>query len=194
MEIERFWVIRKFSWATFLFFANRYLAVIGYLPVIMEVYWTAPKRELVRFTTLFLSFNVLISIRLDVRDAVGLDGFYRLRLTITDRCHYAQTYRQFLIVLIQICVGGEALRYGLLSQIEAMCSAIDHACLCSLRSETMGSPSISCYCGCRDIYCSGECATTYTRQKIDDSIPVVCSGKNEYHYEPTYRSGDPWLQ
>ena len=124
MEIERFWVIRKFSWATFLFFANRYLAVIGYLPVIMEVYWTAPQRELVRFTTLSLSFNVLISIRLDVRDAVGLDGFYRLRLTITDRCHYARTYRQCLIVLIQICVAGEAIRYGLLSHKLKLCAVL----------------------------------------------------------------------
>ena len=27
-----------------------------------------------------------------------------------DSCHLLQTYRQFLIMLIQICVGGEALR------------------------------------------------------------------------------------
>ena len=49
MEIERFWIIRKFSWATFLFFANRYLAVVGYLPVVMEVYWTAPHNKSVGF-------------------------------------------------------------------------------------------------------------------------------------------------
>lgn len=42
MEIERFWFIRKSSWATFLFFANRYLAVLGYLPVILQITWAAP--------------------------------------------------------------------------------------------------------------------------------------------------------
>ena len=75
MEIERFWIIRKFSWATFLFFANRYLAVVGYFPVVMEVYWTARQRESVGFTALPLTFNVLISIHVDVNDAVELDDF-----------------------------------------------------------------------------------------------------------------------
>ncbi|KIM74120.1 hypothetical protein PILCRDRAFT_14678 [Piloderma croceum F 1598] len=38
MEIQRFW-IRGFTWATLFFFINRYLAFLGHIPVIMEVFW-----------------------------------------------------------------------------------------------------------------------------------------------------------
>jgi hypothetical protein len=38
MEIERFWPQRTFSWASFLFYLNRYLALLGAIPVIMEFF------------------------------------------------------------------------------------------------------------------------------------------------------------
>jgi hypothetical protein len=40
-EIERFWkggFDRGLNWASFLFFANRYLALLGYIPVTLELF------------------------------------------------------------------------------------------------------------------------------------------------------------
>jgi hypothetical protein len=39
-EIERFWEKRLYhrpSWSSFLFFANRYLALLGYIPIALEL-------------------------------------------------------------------------------------------------------------------------------------------------------------
>jgi hypothetical protein len=41
MEIQRFWILRSFSWAGFFFFLNRYLAVLGHIPVIMLSFWNS---------------------------------------------------------------------------------------------------------------------------------------------------------
>lgn len=38
MEIQRFWM-RGFTWATMFFFINRYLAFLGHIPVIIQVFW-----------------------------------------------------------------------------------------------------------------------------------------------------------
>jgi len=38
-EIRRFWTLQSFSWAAFFFFLNRYLAVLGRIPVVMETFW-----------------------------------------------------------------------------------------------------------------------------------------------------------
>jgi len=40
MERERFWSSRAFSWASFFFYANRYLALFGHVPVIVQYFWT----------------------------------------------------------------------------------------------------------------------------------------------------------
>jgi hypothetical protein len=40
-EIERFWKRRCYcglNWASFLFFANRYLPLLGYIPVTLELF------------------------------------------------------------------------------------------------------------------------------------------------------------
>jgi len=42
MEVERFWTFQSFTWASFLFFLNRYLSVVGHLPVFVEFFWTTP--------------------------------------------------------------------------------------------------------------------------------------------------------
>ncbi|OSD03712.1 hypothetical protein PYCCODRAFT_1434104 [Trametes coccinea BRFM310] len=46
-EIERFWS-RKLSWPSFLFFLNRYLSVIGHIPVIIEFFGVIPESVSVR--------------------------------------------------------------------------------------------------------------------------------------------------
>jgi hypothetical protein len=39
MEIQRFWIRSSFTWATFFFFLNRYLAFLGHIPVIVQSFW-----------------------------------------------------------------------------------------------------------------------------------------------------------
>jgi hypothetical protein len=41
LEIQRFWTLRTFSWATFFFFFNRYLAILGHIPVILLTFWNS---------------------------------------------------------------------------------------------------------------------------------------------------------
>jgi hypothetical protein len=42
MEVERFWSLRTFTCASFFFFLNRYISVIGHIPVAIEFFWTTP--------------------------------------------------------------------------------------------------------------------------------------------------------
>jgi hypothetical protein len=37
MEVERFWA-QRFSWASFFFYLNRYLSLLGHIPVTMEYF------------------------------------------------------------------------------------------------------------------------------------------------------------
>lgn len=39
MEVERFWTLRSFSWASLFFFLNRYLALLGHIPIVVDTYW-----------------------------------------------------------------------------------------------------------------------------------------------------------
>ena len=57
------------------------------------------------FYLFLFGFNVLISILLGVGDSVS--RIYFVADHHRDSCHHLLTYHQFLIVLIQICVGGK---------------------------------------------------------------------------------------
>lgn len=38
-EIESFWNRKGFTWASFLFFVNRYLVLFGNVPVMVQFFW-----------------------------------------------------------------------------------------------------------------------------------------------------------
>ncbi|KAH7924939.1 hypothetical protein BV22DRAFT_1129445 [Leucogyrophana mollusca] len=40
-EVERFWKRPSFSWAFFLFFVNRYLNILGHIPVVAKAFWSS---------------------------------------------------------------------------------------------------------------------------------------------------------
>jgi len=42
MEVERFWPQKTFSWAVLLFYLNRYMSLLGHIPVIFEFFWQPP--------------------------------------------------------------------------------------------------------------------------------------------------------
>ena len=41
MEIERFWRVKRLSLPVFLFFVNRYVTILGHLPVMFEYFWNS---------------------------------------------------------------------------------------------------------------------------------------------------------
>ena len=45
-EVERCWVDRRLSWGLGFFYLNRYLALFGYIPIMMEFFWSTsnPKK------------------------------------------------------------------------------------------------------------------------------------------------------
>ena len=39
-EVERFWVVRRLSWSLGFFYLNRYLTLLGYIPIILQSFWS----------------------------------------------------------------------------------------------------------------------------------------------------------
>ncbi|KAL7278595.1 hypothetical protein ACG7TL_007596 [Trametes sanguinea] len=58
-EIERFWS-RKLSWPSFLFFLNRYLSVIGHIPVIIEFFGVIPESRCREYQQYHRIISILI--------------------------------------------------------------------------------------------------------------------------------------
>ena len=40
LEVGRFWLFHETNWATALFYLNRYLSLVGHIPIAMEYFWT----------------------------------------------------------------------------------------------------------------------------------------------------------
>jgi hypothetical protein len=47
-EAERFWATRSITWASFFFYVNRYLCLLGHIPVMVQYYWDARRSAEVR--------------------------------------------------------------------------------------------------------------------------------------------------
>lgn len=45
-EVERFWSSKSFTWTCFFFYLNRYLSVLGHVPVAFDDFWitNSPRR------------------------------------------------------------------------------------------------------------------------------------------------------
>ncbi|KAJ7239725.1 hypothetical protein C8J57DRAFT_1372487 [Mycena rebaudengoi] len=41
-EVSRYWARPNLSWATILFFLNRYGTLLGNIPVVLQYFWTTP--------------------------------------------------------------------------------------------------------------------------------------------------------
>ncbi|KAF8876748.1 hypothetical protein BD779DRAFT_1677645 [Infundibulicybe gibba] len=69
-EIERFWRNKRLTWASFLFYANRYLSVLGHIPVMYQYFWNNGSRTLQKFAKslhpLLLSVHQYLAIVIQV--------------------------------------------------------------------------------------------------------------------------------
>ena len=39
-EVERCWVVRRLNWSLGFFYLNRYLTLLGYIPIMLEYLWS----------------------------------------------------------------------------------------------------------------------------------------------------------
>jgi hypothetical protein len=115
MEVERFWTSSWCTWGSFLFFLNRYLSVLGHIPVVLEYFWTTPSslRKSLVSTVPPLRFGRPPSSCIELR-ALQRVGVRRLstasgcilRFIHTPSCHSLQTFHQYFVVVVQLIVGG----------------------------------------------------------------------------------------
>ncbi|PPQ91013.1 hypothetical protein CVT25_013938, partial [Psilocybe cyanescens] len=76
-EIDRFWASRRITWASSLFYLNRYLSLLGHGPVIFQYFWRSSDPD-----------------RLDVSFQC-----------ISSKCVKMSTFHEYLAVIIQVIVG-----------------------------------------------------------------------------------------
>jgi hypothetical protein len=110
MEIQRFWILHSFSWAGFFFFLNRYLSVLGHIPIIMLTFWNATNivhKSKVSPTLLngytsggSFACRCWYSLHLIRVSGVHMSDEYF-------SCHHLHSYHQYLEMATQLVVGGQ---------------------------------------------------------------------------------------
>ncbi|CAA7268611.1 unnamed protein product [Cyclocybe aegerita] len=84
-EVERFWSIRGINWASGLFYLNRYMVLVGHIPVMIEYFWSTSNPDKLQMSVLITSIALILH-------------------NIDPRCDRLQTYHQYLAVVIQFVV------------------------------------------------------------------------------------------
>lgn len=52
-EVERFWMGGRLNWASGLFYLNRYLVLLGHIPIMLEFFWKTSAGNKMQVSTLF---------------------------------------------------------------------------------------------------------------------------------------------
>ena len=53
-EVERCWAVRRLSWSLGFFYLNRYLALFGYIPVMLALFWSTSNTNKAEVSILLL--------------------------------------------------------------------------------------------------------------------------------------------
>ena len=53
-EVERCWVVRRLNWSLGFFYLNRYLTLLGYIPVILQRFWSTSNPNKIEVSILLL--------------------------------------------------------------------------------------------------------------------------------------------
>jgi len=62
MEVERFWKFKRFTWPVLFFYINRYMTILGHMPVMVETFWrsTSPRKlEICQYLRSYHQFFIL---------------------------------------------------------------------------------------------------------------------------------------
>ncbi|KAJ3509914.1 hypothetical protein NLJ89_g4963 [Agrocybe chaxingu] len=84
-EVERFWSVRGINWASGLFYLNRYMVLVGHIPVMIEYFWSTSNPDKLRMLVLITSITLILH-------------------NFDPRCDRLQAYHQYLAVVIQFVV------------------------------------------------------------------------------------------
>lgn len=110
MEIERFWNRGPYTWPTFFFFLNRYLAFLGHFPVIIESFWTSTDiqhKSTVCMTSWFQDISTPNWFYGSCSS--GRLNCYLTTLAYVDyfSCSHVRSYHQYLEIAIQVIVNSK---------------------------------------------------------------------------------------
>ncbi|KAF4582653.1 alpha 1,2-mannosyltransferase 2.4.1 [Pleurotus pulmonarius] len=94
LEIERYWALKGFTTARFLFYLNRYTSLLAHVPVIVAYFWTDdPFNKVdVRRYALSIPCTVVSQKRPDVRETIAA-------------CHHFHSFHSYYIVAAQLIIG-----------------------------------------------------------------------------------------
>jgi hypothetical protein len=53
-EVERCWVVRRLNWGLGFFYLNRYLMLFGYIPIMLEFFWSTSTPKKIEVSILLL--------------------------------------------------------------------------------------------------------------------------------------------
>ena len=53
-EVERCWAVRRLNWALVFFYLNRYLTILGYIPIMLEYFWLTSNQNKTEVSVLLL--------------------------------------------------------------------------------------------------------------------------------------------
>ena len=73
-EVERCWAVRRLNWALVFFYLNRYLTILGYIPIMLEYFWLTSDQNKTEVSVLLLKTQVLMRGRrvlMDILPDVG---------------------------------------------------------------------------------------------------------------------------
>lgn len=65
-EVERFWSSRSLSWASSLFYVNRYLSLFGHIPVMIQYYWDSRRFNTREICPALSSFHQYLAVAIQV--------------------------------------------------------------------------------------------------------------------------------
>jgi len=66
LEVERFWVSSRLTWASFLFFLNRYFTLFGHIPVVAEYFLYSAAPNTTRICSALQSYHQYFSVVVQV--------------------------------------------------------------------------------------------------------------------------------
>ncbi|KAF9485255.1 hypothetical protein BDN70DRAFT_871667 [Pholiota conissans] len=89
-EVSRFWNSRRLTWASSLFYGNRYISLIGHVPVMFQYFWTSPDLKTCKALSSFHQYlavliQIIVGIILIIR-TYALYGCNRFILLLLCSC------------------------------------------------------------------------------------------------------------
>ena len=104
-EVETCWSVGKLNWGLGLFYLNRYLTLFGYVPVMLQFFWSTSNPNKTEVSILLLSSGGGKMLKPTLSDVSSRRS--RIVIKSTDyiySCHHLESYHHYLAVTIQIIV------------------------------------------------------------------------------------------